>query len=74
MERGAKAVQGAWQNSMRSNADTANRARSCRRSAYCRERAAKRRGYRQRNGGNICRCATYVRVRAAIHLAAKELA
>ena len=23
--------------------------------------------------GNICRCATYVRIRAAIHLAAKEL-
>jgi isoquinoline 1-oxidoreductase subunit alpha len=24
--------------------------------------------------GNVCRCATYVRIRAAIHLAAKELA
>jgi isoquinoline 1-oxidoreductase subunit alpha len=24
--------------------------------------------------GNICRCATYVRIRAAIHQAAKELA
>ena len=24
--------------------------------------------------GNLCRCATYVRIRAAIHLAAKELA
>ena len=25
-------------------------------------------------GGNICRCATYVRIRAAIHEAAKSLA
>ncbi|MBP0590415.1 (2Fe-2S)-binding protein [Paraburkholderia sp. LEh10] len=25
-------------------------------------------------GGNICRCATYVRIRAAIHLAARKLA
>jgi len=25
-------------------------------------------------GGNICRCATYVRIRAAIHEAAKALA
>ena len=25
-------------------------------------------------GGNLCRCATYVRIRAAIHLAAKSLA
>lgn len=24
--------------------------------------------------GNLCRCATYVRIRAAVHLAAKELA
>jgi isoquinoline 1-oxidoreductase alpha subunit len=25
-------------------------------------------------GGNLCRCATYVRIRAAIHEAAKSLA
>ena len=25
-------------------------------------------------GGNLCRCATYVRIRAAVHLAAKSLA
>ncbi|MDU6305021.1 MAG: (2Fe-2S)-binding protein, partial [Serratia marcescens] len=24
-------------------------------------------------GGNVCRCATYVRIRAAIHQAAKAL-
>jgi isoquinoline 1-oxidoreductase alpha subunit len=28
----------------------------------------------QAMGGNVCRCATYVRIRAAIHHAAKQLA
>ena len=35
-----------------------------------REAEAERRRHRRRDGGNICRCGTYPRIRAAIHKAA----
>ena len=38
-----------------------------------RQPEAERCGHRCRHGGNICRCATYARIRSAIHQAAEAL-
>ena len=58
-----------WPSRCRSAA-TASRARSWRPRRCSKKAEADRRRHRRRHDGNICRCGTYPRIRAAIHQAA----